>query len=163
MKDFLKFIFLGITKTPKLELYNLKSDEKLKMPVGFNFQFLILSTFFGAPLFFKRLWEWAWLMFGVSTAQLYLLYHKVTLILSATTVEQIDIAMQSDPVSNSLTVFLIVGSVALSIKGNEWAVKRLLKTGWRFSAPELPQVQQIAKKWKISKHYLKAKSQEESL
>ena len=156
MKDFLKLIFLGVTKSPKLRLFNPDTGEKIKMAMGFDLQTLLLGSFFGLPLFFKRLWMWAWALFCLSTIQFFFLYHKVQQILAATTVTEYETIMQQadDPIDTAVSYLLIATVVVLSVKGNQWAVERLLKKGWRFEEVSDPLVQEAVKKWKISKHYL---------
>ena len=58
---------------------------------------------------------------------------------------------------------MLACAVLLAFKGNEWAVKRLLKKGWRFSDVSDPAVRAAVKKGKISKHYLKPVKEEEKL
>lgn len=155
MKDFLKFIFLGIVKTPKLEMVRDFNGEKKEMPTGFNWQFLLLGGFFGLPLFFKRLWGWAWLMFALSTVQVVSFYLRLKQLLTATTVEEYYAFQETDPIDSAAGLLLLLFAVLLAFKGNEWAVKRLLKKGWRFVNVSDPTVVQAVQKWKISKHFLK--------
>lgn len=164
MKDFLKLIFFGISKSPKLEMFRPATGEKKAMTVGFNWQILLVGGFFGLPLFFKRLWLWAWLMFSLSTFQFVNFYLRMKRILSASTVEEYyALRTQSDPVDTIVSYVLAAFAVLLAFKGNEWAVKRLLKKGWRFKNVSDPQVQTAVKKWKISKHYLKPVKDEDIL
>ena len=158
MKDFLKFIFLGIVKTPKLAMIQSKTNEQKEMPTGFNWQFLLLGGFFGLPLFFKRLWGWAWLMFFLSTVQFISFYLRLTQLLSATTVEEYYAFQESDPIDSAAGLLLLLFAALLAFKGNEWAVKRLLKKGWRFVNVSDPTVVHWSKKWKISKHFLKSQT-----
>ena len=157
MKDFLKFIFFGVTKAPQLRLINPDTDERLDMAVGFNLQILLLGSFFGLPLFFKRLWGWAWGLFFLSTAQFVFFYQMVSRILSARTVAEYESAMQqaSGPFETVIGYLLIAFVALLSVKANRWAVERLLRKGWRFENVSDPLVRQVATKWKIPKHYLK--------
>ena len=156
MKDFLKLIFFGVTKSPKLHLFNPNTGEKVEMATGFNLQILLLGSFFGLPLFFKRLWFWAWALFCLSTVQFFFAYHKIQQILAATTVAEYETIMQqtADPIDTVIGYLLIAAVVLLSFKGNQWAVERLLKKGWRFENVSDPLVRDAVKKWKISKHYL---------
>ena len=163
MKDFLKLIFFGIVKTPKLEMFRPDTGEKKQMAFGFNLQILLIGGFFGLPVFFKRLWGWAWLMFCLSTAQFVSFYLRVKQLLSATTPEEYYAFQESDPIDSAAGVLLLVCAVLLAFKGNEWAVKRLVKKGWRFTDVSDPAVRAAAKKWKISKHYLKPVREEEKL
>ena len=164
MKDFLKLIFFGISKTPKLEMYRPANGEKKEMTAGFNWQILLIGGFFGLPLFFKRLWGWAWLMFSLSTFQFVGFYLRMKRILAASTVEEYyALQSQSDPLGSAVSFILLLFTVLLAFKGNEWAVKRLLKKGWRFTDVADPSVQAAVKKWKISKHYLKSVKEEDKL
>ena len=163
MKDFLKLIFFGIVKTPKLEMFQPSTGEKKQMASGFDLQILLVGGFFGLPVFFKRLWGWAWLMFCLSTAQFVSFYLHVKQLLSATTPEEFYAFQESDPIDSAAGILLLLCAVLLAFKGNEWAVKRLLKKGWRFTNVSDPAVQAAVKKWKISKHYLKPVKEEEKL
>ena len=165
MKDFLKLIFFGISKTPKMELFNPDTGEKKGMTFGFNSQILLLGSFFGLPLFFKRLWGWAWGVFALSSVQLYLFYRHFSSVLSARTVEEYEAAMNkaSSPAEDAIGWALIAVLILLSVKANQWAVERLLKKGWRFTNPQDPLVRKAVEKWKISKHYLKPSKEKETL
>ena len=165
MKGFLKFIFLGTLNTPELQMFNPDNGEKKKMATGFSLQILFFGSFFGLPLFFKRLWGWAWGLFLLSTVQFVFFYKLVCRILSATTVAEYEAAMQrtSDPVESAIGYLLIAALCVLSVNGNRWAVEHLLKKGWRFENPDDPLVKQCAKKWNISKHYLKPENDREKL
>lgn len=155
MKDFLKLIFFGISNAPVLEMVDPDGAEKKKMATGFSWSILLVGGFFGLPLFFKRLWGWAWLMFGLTTVQFVSFYLQVKRILAATTVEEYYALQQGDPVDSAAGILLLVCAVYLAFKGNRAAVMRLLKKGWRFANPNDPVVAAAVKKWKISKHYLK--------
>lgn len=165
MKDFLKLIFFGMTKSPKLKMFNPDTGEKAEMTMGFNLQILLLGSFFGLPLFFKRLWGWAWTLFLLSSVELYSFYTQVQRILSATTVDEYEAAMSrtSDPIESLLSYLLIIFVVVLSVKGNQWAVERLLKKGWRFENPDDATVKEAVKKWKISKYFLDSVVEKERL
>lgn len=163
MKDFLKLIFFGISKSPKLEMISPDNDETKEMPFGFSLQFLLFSNLFGLPLFFKRMWGWAWLMFFLSTAQFYLFFMRLSAILSAMKVQDYYAVPESDPMDTVLTLALFVLAVLLAFKGNEWAVKGLLKKGWRFVKPDQEIVKKAAIKWKLSKHDLKPPKAREKL
>ena len=165
MKDFLKLIFFGVTKSPKLKMFNPDTGEKTEMTTGFNLQILLLGGLFGLPLFFKKLWGWAWSLFLLSSAELYFFYAKVQRILSATTVDEYEAAMYqpSSPIENAISYSLAVFIVVLSVKGNQWAVERLLKKGWRFENTEDAIVKEAVKKWKISKSFLKPVKEKEQL
>lgn len=163
MKDFLKLVFFGIAKTPKMEMFNPDTGEKKKMASGFNLQILLVGGFFGLPVFFKRLWGWAWLMFFLSTVQFVSFYMQVTRLLSATTPEEFYAFQESSPVDTAAGILLLACAVLLAFKGNKWAVERLLNKGWRFSDVSDPAVQAAVKKWKISKHFLKPVQERERL
>ncbi len=163
MKDFLKLIFFGVVKTPKLEMFRPSDGEKKSMAVGFSLQILLVGGFFGLPLFFKRLWGWAWLLFFLCTVQFVSFYLRLKEILSASTPEDYYALRETDPIDSAAGLLLLVFTVLLAFKGNEWAVKRLLKKGWRFSDVSDPSVLAAAKKWKISKHYLKPVKEEDQL
>ncbi|MBO4519607.1 MAG: hypothetical protein J5787_00195 [Alphaproteobacteria bacterium] len=156
MKDFLKLIFFGVTKSPKLRLFNPDTDEKIEMTTGFNWQILLLGSFFGLPLFSKRLWAWAWGLFFLSTVQAFFFYQQVKQILAATTVAEYEAAMRQadNPIDSAIGYLLMFCVVLLSVKGNQWAVERLLKKGWRFEDVSDPLVRDAVGKWKISKRYL---------
>jgi len=156
MKDFLKLIFFGVTKAPKLRLLNPDTGEKIELATGFNLQILLLGSFFGLPLFFKRLWTWAWVLFFLSTAQFFFFYQQIQRVLSATTIAEYEAVMRraADPVESVIGYLLVAGVVLLSIKGNRWAVESLLKKGWRFENISDPVVKDTVKKWRLSKHSL---------
>ena len=162
MKDFLKLIFFGVTKSPKLEMINPATGEKMDMTMGFNLQILLLGSFFGLPLFRKRLWWQAWGLFALSTVQVAFYYMHITAVLSATTIAEYEAAMRQtdNPIENIVGYALIAAVVLLSVKGNQWAVERLLKKGWRFKNVSDPLVKEAAKKWKLSKRYLQPAGKE---
>lgn len=157
MKDFLKLLFFGVSKAPKMKMYNPDTGEKTEMTFGFNLQMILLGSFFGLPLFFKRLWGWAWGVFALSSVQVYTFYQQFRSVMSARTVEEYEAAMNraASPAEEAVGWVLIAVLILLSFKANQWAVKRLLKKGWHFENPQDPLVQKAVKKWKISKHYLK--------
>ena len=163
MKDFLKLIFFGVTKSPKLKMVDPDTGEKAEMTIGFNLQILLLGGLFGLPLFFKKLWGWAWGLFLLSAANFFFLYSHFQRILSATTIEEYEAAMQrvSGPAENIIEALLIVIVVLLSVKGNRWAVERLLKKGWRFENTEDALVKDVVRKWNLSKHFLKPVKEKE--
>lgn len=165
MKDFLKFLFFGVTKSAGLKMLDPDTGEKREMAVGFNWQILFFGTFFGLPLFFKGLWLWAWGLFLLSSAQFVFLYKQFVRVLSATTVEQYEAAMQkaADPVESVIGYALAAIVLLLSFKANRWAVERLLKKGWHFENPSDFLVKRYAKQWKLSKHYLKPAKERETL
>ena len=165
MKDFLKLIFFGISKSPKLKMFNPDTGEKIEMTAGFNWQVLLLGSFFGLPLFYKRLWGWAWGLFVLSTVQFTFMYQRIQSVLSARTVEEYEAAMQkaSDPVDDAVSYLLIAVLVLLAFKADKWAVERLLKKGWHFEDVSDSFVKTTVQKWKISKHFLKPPSERESL
>ncbi len=156
MKDFFKLIFFGVTKTPKLEMFNPANGERKSMAANtFSLNVLLVGGFFGLPLFFKRLWGWAWLMFALTTVQLVSFYVKLTQILNAATPEEYYAFTESSPADDAAGTALLVLTVLLSFKADKWAVERLLKKGWRFERPDDKTVVAAAEKWGISKHYLK--------
>ena len=158
-------IFFGVSRAPKMWLVNSETGEKKGMTFGFNFQILLLGGFFGLPLFFKQLWGWAWGIFLLSSAQFYFSYLQIREVLSATTVAQYEAAMQksSDPAEQTVSFLLLACIAVLSVKGNQWAVERLLRKGWRFENLSDPLVKKAIRKWKISKHYLRAPAEKERL
>ena len=84
MKDFLKLIFFGVVKTSKLEMFNPANGERKSVSSNsFDLTVLLVGGFFGLPLFFKRLWGWAWLMFALTTVQLLSFYEKLKQVLNA--------------------------------------------------------------------------------
>jgi len=165
MKDFLKFLFFGVTKSAGLKMVDPATGEKKEMMVGFNLQILFFGSFFGLPLFFKGLWLWAWGLFLLSSAQFVFFYKQFTGILSAVTVEQYEAAMRraAGPVESSIGYALAIVVLLLSFKANRWAVERLLKKGWCFENPSDPLVKKCAEKWKLSKHFLKPAKERETL
>lgn len=156
MKDFLKLIFFGVVKTPKLEMFNpVNGERKSVSSNSFDLTVLLVGGFFGLPLFFKRLWGWAWLMFALTTVQLLSFYEKLKQVLNAATPEDYYAFTESSLADDAAGAALLVLSVLLSFKANKWAVERLLKKGWRFERPEDKAVVAAVKKWHISKHCLK--------
>lgn len=165
MKNFLMLIFFGVTKSPKIWLVNPETGERKGMSFGFNLQILLVGGFFGLPLFFLRLWNWAWGLFLLSSVQFYYSYLHIQQVLSATTVAEYEAALQrtSDPIEKAVGALLVIGVAVLSVKGNQWATEHLLKKGWRFENLSDPLVEKAVKKWKISKHYRRPPVKKEKL
>ena len=74
VKDFFKFVLWGSIKTDQFKMINPYNGDEKKMAFGFNWQILLFGGFFGLPLFFKRLWGWAWFMFLLSSIQFFNFY-----------------------------------------------------------------------------------------
>lgn len=165
MKDFLKFLFFGVTKAPGLKMLDPATGEKREMAVGLNWQVLFFGSFFGLPLFFKGLWSWAWGLFLLSSVQFYYLYDTFSRILSSVTVEQYEAAMQrtADPVDAAVGYLLVAAIALLTVKANRWAAEKLLKKGWCFENPSDPLVRKYAKKWNLPAEYLKPAGERDTL
>ncbi len=157
MKNFLKILFFGTSDEPSLELQKDGKGDCVKAQVGFSWSLLLLSTFFGLPLLSRRLWGWAAVMFGLSTVEIFGIVRRFSALLQVTDISQIETAMRMNPLDNAVENALLVCSVVLAFKGNEWTVRNLLKKGWRFVNPDDALVQKAAAKWHLSKHYLKTK------
>lgn len=164
MKAFLKFIFFGISKGPGVEVFNPETDERLALRVGFNMQFFLFSSLLGIPLFLKGMWKWGLFMFAVSYMDFYFRYQKMKALYNAMNYRQLEVLDVDSPAEGLIAALMIVCSVLLGIKGNEWRGKELLKKGWRFVNPEHEMAKKAVKKWKLSRHYLRpVKKRKETL
>ncbi len=155
MKSFFKMLFFGVSDAPSMVLQNPDGRNTVKVQFGFSLSLLFLSTFFGLPLLSRRLWGWAAAMFALSTVQIWRMVSRFSMMLSAADLAQIETAMQTDFLDDAAEWSLLICSVVLAFKGNEWTAKNLLKKGWRFTDPDDALVQKAAARWKLSKHWLK--------
>lgn len=155
MKNFFKILFFGTSDEPSMLLQKDGKGECVKAQAGFSWSLLFLSTFFGLPLLSRRLWGWAALMFALSTAEIVGIVRRLTALLQVVDISQIETAMRTSFWDDAVEYTLLLGSVVLAFKGNEWTVRNLLKKGWRFVNPDDEVVQKAAAKWRLSKHYLK--------
>ncbi len=149
VKDFFKFVLWGSIKTDQFKMINPYNGDEKKMAFGFNWQILLFGGFFGLPLFFKRLWGWAWFMFLLSSIQFFNFYVRLKQILSASTLQDFSSFGRPDPVDAITEILLLACSVLLAFKGNEWSVKRLLEKGWEFENKNDPNIKKVVQKWKI--------------
>ncbi len=155
MKNFFKILFFGTSDEPTMALH--KGKETVKVPFGFSWSLLLLSTFFGMPLLSRRLWGWAAVMFGLSSAEIFGIVRRLSALFEISDLSQIDEALQMSVWDNAVENGLLACSVVLAFKGNEWTVKNLLNKGWKFADPEDALVRKAADKWRLPKHFLQHK------
>lgn len=155
MKNFFKILFFGTSDEPSMLLQKDGRGECVKAQVGFSWSLLLLSTFFGLPLLSRRLWGWAVVMFALSTVEIFGIVRRLTALMQVVDISQIETAMRTSFLDDAVENALLVCSVILAFKGNEWTVRNLLKKGWRFVNPDDELVRKAAAKWRLSKHYLK--------
>ena len=157
MKNFFKILFFGTSDEPSMLLQKDGRGECVKAQAGFSWSLLFLSTFFGLPLLSRRLWGWAALLFALSTAEIVGIVRRLTALLQVVDISQIETAMRTSFWDDAVEYTLLLGSVVLAFKGNEWTVKNLLNKGWKFADPEDALVRKAADKWRLPKHFLQHK------
>ena len=140
MKDLLKFLFFGISKGPGVEMKHPDHDDPLILRIGFNWQFLLLSGFFGLPLFFKGLWKWGLLMFAYSLISNYYFFINMS--------DAVNFRPLTYPQSERYSLIVtVLFSFFFGFKGNEMAAKKAFRDGWRLKDPESPMARRASKEW----------------
>lgn len=157
MKDFLKLIFFGISKGPGVEIYNPETDERMALRIGFNIPFFLFSGLYGIPLFLKGMWKWGLLLLGLSVTGDCFRFQKMQQLANVTSFADMLGFNPDNPAETAVTVSVLILSVVLGIKGNEWRGREMLSKGWRFVDPQHAMARMAVRKWRLSKHYLKSK------
>jgi Bacterial PH domain len=116
-------------------LVNTKSGELKQIKIGFSWILLFFSSFFGLPLFLRRLYIWG----GVFLV-LFVVYF---------------VASEADSgaaagICDGVGLINLGLSIWMAIKGNEMTGKNLLANGWDFAEPNSPETQYARLKWRLS-------------
>lgn len=80
------------------------------LKVGFSWFFLLLTPFYGIPLFLKGLWEQGLIMLAIGL---------------------IGIAVQGTNAASFVGLILIAAAIFYEISGNKFVARRLLIRGWK--------------------------------
>lgn len=94
---------------------NGKTGELKQVKVGWSWTLLFFSSFFGLPLFLRRLHVW-----GAIELALWIVY-------------VIGLALPNDVLVSGIFLIQLGLSIWLAIKGNEMTAKNYLENGWVFA------------------------------
>lgn len=119
----------------KVALQNPQTKEIRLVKVGWSWVLFFFSSFFGIPLFLRKLRSWGYLMLGLGVA---------TPILALLT---------TNPFGSFLHFVTLCAnfafSIYLGIKGNEITTKTWLAQGWQFADPNAEATKFAKMQWGI--------------
>ena len=120
----------------KIEMTNPNTGEVKEIKVGWSWILFLFSSFFGLPLFLRRLYIWGGILLALGIVYI------------------IAPSMMYDE-EESLGLLIVLNLVFLGlqiwlgIKGNEMTAKNYLEQGWEFVDGDSEAVQQAKRKWNI--------------
>ncbi|MGD9638987.1 MAG: hypothetical protein AB7U85_08000 [Alphaproteobacteria bacterium] len=123
-------------KTIRIQMYNPKTLKVKKVKVGLSWDILFFATFFGIPLFFRKLYSIGFCFF---------LILPVFFLISLNENFSLYLEEYDKYIRHGLNGL----STALALFGNELTAKKLLSLGWQFADPESEEVKTAKIKWKI--------------
>ncbi|QKF78228.1 hypothetical protein [Arcobacter defluvii] len=121
----------------KIEMTNPKTGEVKEIKVGWSWILFLFSSFFGLPLFLRRLYIWGGILLSLGIVYI------------------IAPSMMYDE-EESLGLIIVLNLVFLGlqiwlgIKGNEMTAKNYLELGWHFTNPNSDEVKFAKGKWGIN-------------
>lgn len=121
----------------KIEMTNPKTGEVKEIKVGWSWILFLFSSFFGLPLFLRRLYIWGGILLALGIVYI------------------IAPSMMYDE-EESLGLLIVLNLVFLGlqiwlgIKGNEMTAKNYLELGWNFTNPNSDEVKFAKGKWGIN-------------
>ncbi len=121
----------------KIEMTNPKTGEVKEIKVGWSWILFLFSSFFGLPLFLRRLYIWGGILLALGIVYI------------------IAPSMMYDE-EESLGLLIVLNLVFLGlqiwlgIKGNEMTAKNYLELGWHFTNPNSDEVKFAKGKWGIN-------------
>lgn len=116
---------------------NPKTGEVKEIKVGWSWILFLFSSFFGLPLFLRRLYIWGGILLALGIVYI------------------IAPSMMYDE-EESLGLLIVLNLVFLGlqiwlgIKGNEMTAKNYLELGWHFTNPNSDEVKFAKGKWGIN-------------
>ena len=121
----------------KVAMTNPKTGEVREIKVGWSWILFLFSSFFGLPLFLRKLHVWGGIFLVLWS--LYIIFPSM---------------MQNEEEALSLMILLnlvFLGlQIWLGIKGNEMTAKNYLELGWNFTNPDSDEVKFAKGKWGIN-------------
>lgn len=121
----------------KVSMINPKTGEVKDIKVGWSWILFLFSSFFGLPLFLRKLHVWGGIFLVLWS--LYIIFPSM---------------MQNEEEALSLMILLnlvFLGlQIWLGIKGNEMTAKNYLELGWNFTNPNSDEVKFAKGKWGIN-------------
>ncbi len=121
----------------KVAMTNPKTGEVREIKVGWSWILFLFSSFFGLPLFLRKLHVWSGIFLVLWS--LYIIFPSM---------------MQNEEEALSLMILLnlvFLGlQIWLGIKGNEMTAKNYLELGWNFTNPNSDEVKFAKGKWGIN-------------
>ena len=121
----------------KVAMTNPKTGEVREVKVGWSWILFLFSSFFGLPLFLRKLHVWSGIFLVLWS--LYIIFPSM---------------MQNEEEALSLMILLnlvFLGlQIWLGIKGNEMTAKNYLELGWNFTNPDSDEVKFAKGKWGIN-------------
>ena len=121
----------------KVAMTNPKTGEVREIKVGWSWILFLFSSFFGLPLFLRKLHVWSGIFLVLWS--LYIIFPSM---------------MQNEEEALSLMILLnlvFLGlQIWLGIKGNEMTAKNYLELGWNFTNPDSDEVKFAKGKWGIN-------------
>jgi hypothetical protein len=121
----------------KVAMTNPKTGEVREVKVGWSWILFLFSSFFGLPLFLRKLHVWGGIFLVLWS--LYIIFPSM---------------MQNEEEALSLMILLnlvFLGlQIWLGIKGNEMTAKNYLELGWNFTNPNSDEAKFAKGKWGIN-------------
>ena len=121
----------------KVAMTNPKTGEVREIKVGWSWILFLFSSFFGLPLFLRKLHVWGGIFLVLWS--LYIIFPSM---------------MQNEEEALGLMILLNLVFLGLQIwvgiKGNEMTAKNYLELGWNFINPDSDEVKFAKGKWGIN-------------
>jgi len=122
----------------KVLMNNPKTGELKRIKVGWSWVLFFFSTFFGIPLFLRRLYVWGILInvinFSTSISQ------------SLADLEPKDVAL----VALTACILDLTLMIFFGVKGNELTAKNYLEHGWVFADPDAQETWYAKTRWSLA-------------
>lgn len=118
----------------KVRFINPHNGSTKDVKVGWSWMLFLFSSFFGLPLFVRGLYGWGIAFLFISICQVVILFT----------------ARNPGAAGSSVSFAMLVISVVLAARGNEFTGKSLLKKGWKFYNPDSPEVARAKLKWRLA-------------
>lgn len=118
----------------RVKLRNKNTGEVKDLKVGWSWTCFLFSSFFGLPLFIRKLYVWGAIMLGLSV---------LNTISGSLASEMPAIAV----INYSVGMGLFVLAIFLGRKANELTAKNMLENGWEFADEEDPATRLARKEW----------------
>ena len=120
----------------RITMKNPKTGELKDVKVGWSWTLFFFSSFFGLPLFLRKLNIWGGVAFALCSLSLFSM-------LSGRTIEALFFDLMIMIANLGLSIFL-------AIKGNEFTAKNYIENGWMFVESDSDLVKMAKVKWGIT-------------